>query len=246
MKPQVKCFLLIAALLASLLLLGYITKRPRRVWLPVYGGMTSELKDSEFYEDMSSGKTFCFLGDSITCGTETGGITWFDPLVPYIKGDVINYSYGGWTSKDLAGNLEPIPAADIYVVAVGINDVLRAEELPDEFTTEKYIANLEVLTDRLRESSPDSKIYFITPWIFFDRSDECNRLREEFSEALMNWCNGEDRICIDPYPFTLAVTEADGREPYMYNYFHPNAERGVGLFSYSVLAADHQRRLNLE
>ena len=35
-----------------------------------YGGMTDELKDSEFFEDLQSGRSICFLGDSITAGTD--------------------------------------------------------------------------------------------------------------------------------------------------------------------------------
>ena len=52
----------------------------------LYGGMTDELKDSTFYEDLQSGKSVCFLGDSITFGATTNGVPWYQPMVPYIKG----------------------------------------------------------------------------------------------------------------------------------------------------------------
>ena len=50
----------------------YIT----HIQYPVYGGVTKELKGCDFYDDMRSGKSFCFLGDSITAGNEIEGLTW--------------------------------------------------------------------------------------------------------------------------------------------------------------------------
>ena len=72
-----------------------------RMKYPVYGGMNEELKDSELYIDMKSGKSFCFLGDSITNGTAINGISWYQPLIPYIKGSISDLSYGGWRVSDL-------------------------------------------------------------------------------------------------------------------------------------------------
>ena len=243
-KNRITVITLILILVISAGLLSYTAKRPRSFWYPVYGGMTAELKDSGLYEDMISGKSFCFAGDSITYGTETGGVTWYDPLVQYIKGDISNFSYGGWSSEMLASKAEEIPVADIYVIAIGINDVLFSDDALGAVTPEEYISNLEILTDTLTAHNPDAKFYFITPWIFFDRPARINELRDAFSNALINWCDNRTRICIDPYRITLSVIESEGRDRFMFNSFHPNGTRGVGLFSYAVLYSSHRARID--
>ena len=48
----------------------------------LYGGMTAELKDSTLYKDLKSGKSICFLGDSITSGYHTDEVPWYQPLTP--------------------------------------------------------------------------------------------------------------------------------------------------------------------
>lgn len=75
--------------------------------------MTSNLKESEPYRDMQSGKSFCFLGDSITAGTEIDGIPWYQPLIPYIKVNILNPSCGGWMVTHLIEESDKIPVSDI-------------------------------------------------------------------------------------------------------------------------------------
>ena len=243
-KTRITDIILIIILVISTGVLSYTVKRPRSFWYPVYGGMTAELEDSDFYEDMISGKSFCFAGDSITYGTETGGVTWYDPIVRYIKGDISNFSYGGWTSETLASKAGEIPVADIYVIAIGINDALFSDDALGAVTPEEYISNLEILTGTLTANNPDAKFYFITPWIFFDYPAHINKLRDDFSDALINWCDNNSRICIDPYRVTLSIIESEGRDRFMFNSFHPNGTRGVGLFSYAVLYSSHQARID--
>ena len=79
----------------------------------IYGGMTDELKDSELFEDLQSARSICFLGDSITAGTEIGGIHWYEPLTPYIKGRIFNLSTGGWMVENLIEQGNSIPKADM-------------------------------------------------------------------------------------------------------------------------------------
>ena len=201
------------------------------------------MKNSELFEDMQSGKSFCFVGDSITYGSVTGGIPWYEHLKPYIKGEIMEYACGGWTSRDIYYGKKEIPTADIYVIAIGINDILLDDETICAADEEEYIDNLDKLSESLKDRSPNAKFYFITPWIFLDFPAEYYERSNRFSDALKDWCNNKDRICIDPNPFIESAIKEDGQERYMFNSFHPNAHRGVGLFSYAVLDAEHQRRL---
>ena len=216
----------------------YLTHRKYEV----YGGMTDELKDCELYEDMESGKSFCFLGDSITCGAAINDITWYQPLIPYIKGDISNFSYSGWTVRDLIYNKNSIPQAEVYVVAIGINDILFAFKGYSSPTPEVFTERCEQLCGILYGISPDSKIYFISPWPYVDLDKWYDDRGAEFRKEFNRWGENANCICIDPEPYIASVLNEESHSKYMQNAFHPNAPEGVGLFSYAVLKADHDQR----
>lgn len=205
----------------------------------IHNGMTEELKGSDLFEDMQSGKSFCFLGDSITCGTVTEGIPWYQPLTPYITGDISNLSHSGWMVQSLIDHQEEIPSAQIYVIAIGINDVLFPENSLAAETPEEYINRLSRLAELITDSNPEAKIYFITPWTFTDMGEVSEARGDQFRSALAEWCRSNDHRCIDPDPVILPVLN-EGRFnkiKYMQGNFHPNVYKGIGLFSYAVLKA---------
>jgi len=208
----------------------------------VYGGVTAELRDSEFFEDMESGKSFCFLGDSITHGSATGGVTWYHPLLPYIKGSVSNVSHGGWEVLDLVLSADTIPPSEVYVIAIGINDVLFPEDENSAPTADEFINRCNQLAGQLSEISPNSKIYFIAPWSFVGTGKIYDKRGDQFRTSLSEWCDQNDYICINPDPIIMSVLENNDISKYMINDFHPNAMKGVGLFSYAVLKESHNQR----
>lgn len=207
----------------------------------VYGGMTDELKDSEFYEDMLSGKSFCFLGDSITAGSVTEDIPWYQPLIPYISGTVSNFSRGGWTVSNLIDKADNIPEADIYVIAIGINDILFPEDEDSAPTALEFAARCKELGELLTNRSPGSKIYFILPWSFIDSDTSFVERGNRFRSALAQTCIAKGYGYINPDPVIQSVIEDEGASKYMYNDFHPNAPDGIGLFCYAVLMDAHDR-----
>ncbi len=207
----------------------------------VYGGMTDELKDSEFYEDMQSGKSFCFLGDSITAGSVTEDIPWYRPLTPYISGTVCNFSRGGWTVSNLIDKADNIPEADIYVIAIGINDILFPEGEDSAQTALEFAARCKELGELLTNRSPGSKIYFILPWSFIDSDTSFVERGSRFRSALTQTCIAKGYRYINPDPVIQSVIEDEGASKYMYNDFHPNAPDGIGLYCYAVLIDAHDR-----
>ena len=207
----------------------------------VYGGMTDELKDCELFEDMRSGKSFCFIGDSITYGSWTNGIPWYQPLIPYIKGDVTNLSYGGWTVLDILYASDDIPSSDVYVIAIGINDVLFPDDEYSASSSDEFTYRCGILSDMITGVSPNSKIYFIAPWTFLGFDSSIVSRGDQFRTALSDWCENNDCIYINPDPVIRAVLDKEDADKFMYNDFHPNAPEGVGLFSYAVLLEDHNR-----
>lgn len=207
----------------------------------VYGGMTDELKDSEFYEDMQSGKSFCFLGDSITAGSVTEDIPWYQPLTPYISGTVSNFSRGGWTVSNLIDKADNIPEADIYVIAIGINDILFPKDEDSAPTALEFAARCKELGELLTNRSPGSKIYFILPWSFIDSDTSFVERGSRFRSALAQTCIAKGYRYINPDPVIQSVIEDEGASKYMYNDFHPNAPDGIGLYCYAVLMDAHDR-----
>ena len=230
---------LISVLVLALAGLAFVLWHER---VSSYGRMTSEIRDSELFEDMQSGKSVCFIGDSITEGTETRLTPWYRPMERYIEGDVSNFSHFGWTTSDIAYRIDDIPAADIYIFAIGINDILFQDIRPAATTPEEYTENLDTVISSIRKSSPDAKIYFIAPWPFVNYPEEMTMRREAYSDALHTWCDDNGFIFIDPTPFILSVIEGDNGADYMKDDIHPNRERGCGLYSYAVLDAAHRHR----
>lgn len=209
----------------------------------IYGGMTDELKDSEFFEDMQSGSSFCFMGDSITCGTETNGIQWYRPLTPYINGRIFEVSYGGIMISDLISFQDFFPEADIYVIAIGINDIVSDDDPYAAASPEDFISRFAQLTEIITKISPNAKIYYITPWFFYGYGEAYDERADQFRNALVSWCESTDCICIDPQKTISSIVSGEGTGKYMLDRLHPNKNKGVGLYSYAVLLEEHNRKI---
>ena len=206
----------------------------------VYGGLTNELKDSYLFDDMQSGKSFCFLGDSITSGTVTYGIHWYQPLIQYIKGDVTYVSYPGWEVKHLIDHRYIIVKADVYVIAIGINDALTIGE--KSISPSVFTERCSFLAGRIKNINPDAVIYFIAPWNYLGFDDVRMKRGDEFREALGEWCKRTEYRFINPAPIITEAFAKEGAAKFMYNNFHPKAPEGIELFSYAVLKSAHEQK----
>ena len=208
----------------------------------IYGGMTDELKDSDLFEDLQSGRSVCFLGDSITAGTEINGIHWYEPLIPYTKGSISNLSTGGWMVENLIEQGNSIPKADMYIIAIGINDVLFRNAVKSAKTPSEFAQSCSLLAETIKGISPEAKIYFIAPWTFTGQTEDIEKLGNSFRDALKDMCQGSGCQYINPDPIITEVIYSEGYDRYMHNDFHPNAPDGVGLYSYAVLKSAHEQR----
>ena len=208
---------------------------------PVYGGVTQDLKDCDLYKDMQSGKSFCFLGDSVTSGYEINNSPGYQPLVPYIKGNISNISRGGWMVHHLIEQADNIPAADVYVIAIGVNDVVFPWGKYAAQTPEEYVNRLDKLAGIIRVKSPDAKIYFITPWTLTGKFTQYEERGEQFRAALSKWCSSSGFECINPHPYISSVLKEKGENGYLLSGIHPDNPKGIGLYCYAVLKADHER-----
>ena len=240
-KTIVTTLSLATVLIAMILALILVSINYNEKTAKIPGGMTKELMDSDLYRDMKAEKSFCFIGDSITYGTETNGVQWYEPLVPYIKGNISNLSFGMWTVNDIISRSDQIPFSEVYVIALGTNDVLHPELEISAGTTEDYVKELQHLTGILLAISPDSKLYFISPWMYFDAGMNLKARYAQYRDALCEWCEETGHIFLDTEPILSSVFEKQDVYVYTLDGLHPNAKNGVGLYSYAVLKADHDR-----
>lgn len=201
--------------------------------------ITNELRESCLFDDFQSGKSICFLGDSITVGKVTGGIPWYQPLTPYINGPVSNYATSGWKIKDLIDHSDEIPAAEIYVIAIGINDIVFSESVNAAKSADEFVGYSEELSKILKNIVPNATIYYIAPWTFTDTNENVYARAEDYRNALADYCDKFGCIFINPVPYITSAMEKEGTEKYMNDYLHPNSPDGIGLYSYAVLKAAH-------
>lgn len=204
--------------------------------------ITDEMESSEFLDSISNSGSVCFIGDSITYGTKNGGVPWYEPLEGVIDGTIGSLSYGGWTTLDIINNIHNLQPADVYVFAIGTNDVRYDNAQVGAATAEDYITNIETIEQAARDLNPDCTIWFIAPWISFDGDqvsplpiEEVTSRRIEYSEALEQFCDAHGDNYIDPNPYIEnAVTHAPQTD-YLLDWIHPNVRQGVALYSEAVI-----------
>ena len=204
------------------------------------------MKSGKFFKSIQSAKNICFVGDSVTHGTKNGGVPWYEPLADYIGGEIFNCSVGGMTIKRLITQefLEKIVAvpADLFVVAIGTNDVRYRNEKICAMTAEEYISCLQVLRTEILKNNPAAKFVFIAPWTSTD-GDRISKLKfrakkemtVQYSDALKNFCETGGDVFVNPNPYIDRILNSKLCLDYLNDWIHPNADKGVQLYSEAVL-----------
>ncbi len=201
------------------------------------------MKSGTLFQALGRTDSVCFIGDSVTEGTKNGGCPWYEPLEEYLNGKTIqNVSKGGCTVSYMLERVSQIPAAGLYVIALGTNDVRYRDAGTCAMTAERYIQQLDSLKTALSEQYGPAEFIFIAPWYSTD-GDTVSRLsfaektamNEEYSEALRRYCekNGLGYINANPY-IREALTKRPDRA-YLLDSIHPNAGDGVILYTEAVL-----------
>ena len=207
--------------------------------------VTDEIEESVFFQDVTTADTVCFIGDSITYGTKNGGVPWYEPMEDSITGEILNVSYGGWTSQDLNQHSSEIQAADVYVIAIGTNDVRYNDPALGPVTPEGYVEGMESLRSVIRGLSPDAKIYYIAPWTSFD-GDQISPLdyteivprRQAYTAALEEYITGlnsSEDVFINANPYIENVVSHAPQTEYILDWIHPNVRNGIELYAEAVI-----------
>ena len=205
--------------------------------------LTNEMKSGLLYSEMKKAESVCFIGDSVTEGTKNGGCPWYEPVGEFFPDKKIsNYSKGGCTVSYMLERTDEIPDAELYVIALGTNDVRYRDKSVCAMTAEEYVSKTDELINALSSKPSFSKAILIAPWYSTDGDPFCElsykektELNNEYSSALEEYCrdtsvgfiNANNRIQAE------LLTSPDRR--YLLDHIHPNSTNGVVMYSEAVL-----------
>lgn len=208
--------------------------------------ITPDMAEGGAYRALTSAGSACFVGDSLTDGCKNGGVPWYEPLEQLVDGEVVNRGWGGATTVTLLrDHLDEIADvnADLFIVAVGANDVRYRVEGECAMTSGEYIANLQELRDEIASRHPGARFMFIAPWPSTDGDavsvlgySEKAGVNREYSEALESWAAENGDVFADASDYISRELEKRPQSYYLVDYIHPNATHGVQLYSAAVLA----------
>lgn len=208
--------------------------------------MTDRMYSSTLYRAMYSADKVCFVGDSVTEGTKNGGTPWYEPIEALFQGkSITNFSKGGCTVSYLLENTDKIPSSDLYVIAIGTNDIRYRNEQTCAMTKEIFIERINELKQKLLAKSSGASFLFIAPWYSTDGDPytkmshaETTALNEEYSAALEKYCSDNKLMYVNANPYIKNALSVETDRTYLLDHIHPNAAKGVKLYSKAVLLSD--------
>lgn len=209
--------------------------------------ITDEIKKSRTFRLLQNAKNVCFVGDSLTEGTINGGIPWYFPIHPLIQGKIFNVAQGGATTTVLlAIFLKEIlrSGAELYVFAVGANDILFRDPEFCAVTAEEYVQNLQSIRTAVVTRRPDAKFVFIAPWIAMDgdmsiiggmKPPDTDLAYNSYTKALQDWCETTGDTFINANEYLADYFSKHPQSDYLLDFIHPNSGSGVKLYAEAVL-----------
>lgn len=206
--------------------------------------ITKEMKAGVLYTAMDKADSICFIGDSVTEGTKNSGCPWYEPIEAYFNNkQIMNYSKGGCTVSYMTEHADNIPKVQLYIIALGTNDVRYRDDKVCAMTANDYISEIELLRAKLSASSSDSKFVFIAPWYSTDGDPFCSlsfaektTLNNEYSLALEQYCKEHSYGFVNANNYIREKLTVTPDKTYLLDHIHPNASKGVVMYSEAVLS----------
>lgn len=207
---------------------------------------SADYADSELYQLIQEASSVTFIGDSITAGTKNDWHPWYEPLMEDCSDTLVtNISEGGYTTKRIMSKYgEDILASqtDLYVIALGTNDIRYRKESTCAMTPEEYVEVLDSMVELIRQSNPEAKVVFIAPWMTLENDtvsrlshEEKNIMTDAYSEALSQYAHSNGHSFINANPYLREFFADTTSRLYTKDGIHPNATVGVELYSLAVL-----------
>lgn len=208
--------------------------------------LTDEERGHTLAKALTSAKNVCFVGDWVTEGTRNGGYGWYEPIESLVSGKVSRVADVASTSLTLAAQADQLvgTGADLFVVAVGANDVRYGTDPEAAQTPEAYVTALGELVSAVRAELPEARFVFVAPWtsVAGDMGtalmlDEKRELNAKYAAALKSWCAAEGHDYIDPNGAIEAVVDYYPDTAYLVDSTQPNCTTGIELYARAALAA---------
>lgn len=205
---------------------------------------TEEMENGILYDKLINADSICFIGDSITCGSNNNGYSWYEPITSALETQVSEIAVGGITTKGILDILDQnsAAAADLYVIAIGTNDVRYRNESTCAMDSNAYVTNIDKIAKNLLAINPDAQLVFIAPWISFDGDrvakcsyDEVQVLNKEYTDALANYCNSNNFCFINPNIYIANEIAHSSQKDFLVDWIHPNPLKGIYLYCEAVM-----------
>ncbi len=210
--------------------------------------LNTKYQDNQLYQLINEANSVTFIGDSITEGTKNNLQPWYLPLMSGFRDKKItNISKGSYTTLLMLNTYEKEilkSNSDVYVIALGTNDVRYRNKKNCAMTSEQYIENIEKIIKLIHQSNEDAKIVLIAPWMTLDNDQisklppaEKDAMIDEYSEALKQYSIENEILYINPNPYLRDFFEDKDYSNYMIDDVHPNEFLGIFVYSEAVLAS---------
>ena len=207
---------------------------------PSIGAKVGNLEDEYFFDENGrlylwtedeeripcfGNESVCFVGDSVSAGMTTNGHGWYERLE---RGETTRVAFSNATTTSLLGN--EIPDADVYVVAIGCNDVRR-----DGKPAERFAEDLKALADEIPKGR---RVIIVSPWYTTESDatsaptyEERNALVDEYERATRKWRDENGYEYVDMYSRLREFFERSDvdEDDYLVDGIHPNAN-GIRLY----------------
>lgn len=206
--------------------------------------ITETMMDGLLYKKLVEADGVCFIGDSITCGSNNFGYPWYEPIENLISGEIVNVARGGYTVSQVFELLKEtdIKNESLFVIALGTNDIRYNDSDICATTSEEYIKRIDAVSSYILSVNSEAEIVYIAPWISFENDpfikvpyDEIKAKNSSFSLALENYCRENDFIYINPNPMIETCIMENIQSDYLVDWIHPNMNKGINLYSEAVL-----------
>ena len=170
--------------------------------------------------------------------------------------NVLRFAEGSRTSRWLLDNASKIAKieAEIFVVAIGCNDIRYRDSQICAMTAAEFISNLDRLVSTIKETNPTASFAFVAPWrsLHFDANfnvpsqSERMKIYNEYTLALSDFCHQYGYLFLDPNPFIFKnmlspnIRLSEGND-ILKDFIHPNAYTGIAAYSNAVVQCSQTR-----
>lgn len=220
----------------------------RRQQAPGIAPVLTETR-SEQLAMIGTADTVCFIGDSLTSGSNNGGYPWYEPIANTITDrEFHSVAAGGLTAKSLIQKYEEAlrqERADLFIVAIGANDIRYRDESFCAMSPEEYAMDLAEMVSLIRINNPEAKFIFVAPWpslyndIYTPLSpDEKSIMYKEYTLALRDLCETNGFLFVDPTPWIMRQISLEPVSRYLLDHIHPNGGEGIRMYSQAFLGSD--------